>query len=136
VWLGDTWAFRTAGYIVVDDFESYGNISPNRPFQTWIDGVGFTEPAPGNTGNNTGAAAGHDIWEAGGTITRVLSWKPALSNSGQQSLPLYYDKLRRRWTPEVLPDGPDLRCAADWTQSGITNWSSTSMLTRQSRPAL
>jgi len=119
VWLGDTWAFRTAGYIVVDDFESYGNISPNRPFQTWIDGVGFTEPAPGNTGNNTGAAAGHDIWSPGDHYEGLIV-ETGIVNSGQQSLPLYYDNSGAGGLLKYSQTDRTFVAPQDWTQSGIT----------------
>jgi hypothetical protein len=104
---------------VVDDFESYGNTSPNRPFQTWIDGVGFTEPAPGNPGNNTGAAVGHDIWNPGEHFDGLIM-EAGIVNSGEQSLPLYYDNSG---TNGVLPYSQidrTLSPAQDWTQLGIT----------------
>ncbi|MCP4453808.1 MAG: hypothetical protein GY809_20290, partial [Planctomycetes bacterium] len=41
-WEGDTLSFSTVGSLAVDDFESYGNESPNRPFQTWLDGIGYS----------------------------------------------------------------------------------------------
>ena len=120
VWSGDTWSFTTAEYIVVDDFELYGNVSPNRPFQTWIDGIGFTKPEPGNPGNSTGSAVGHDIWTQGGEHYNGLIMEIDIVNSGQQSLPLYYDnsgvnvrlpysQIDRTFTP-----------AQDWTWFGIT----------------
>jgi hypothetical protein len=51
--------------LTVDNFESYGNLSPDRPFQTWLDGFGYSadEYFPnGYGGNGTGAGIGHDIW--------------------------------------------------------------------------
>jgi hypothetical protein len=116
VWPGDTWAFATAEYIVVDDFESYGNTSPNRPFQTWIDGIGFTEPAPGNPGNNTGASVGYDIWNTGSAFIMETS----TANSGLQSMPVYYDNsgagglLKYSQIDRTFPE------PQDWTQFGIT----------------
>ena len=32
-WPGEVWSFSTTEYVSVDDFESYNNLSPNRPFQ-------------------------------------------------------------------------------------------------------
>ncbi|MCP4451655.1 MAG: discoidin domain-containing protein, partial [Planctomycetes bacterium] len=65
VWAGSVWRFTTAPAVIVDDFESYNNISPNRPFQTWLDGFGYSAdeffPA-GYGGNGTGVGIGHDIW--------------------------------------------------------------------------
>jgi hypothetical protein len=42
VWKGNTWAFRVANFIIVDDFEDY-DTSDNKIFNTWEDGnVNFT----------------------------------------------------------------------------------------------
>ncbi len=120
VWSGDTWAFTTANYIVLDDFESYGNSSPNRPFQTWIDGVGFTEPAPGNLGNGTGAAVGHDIWSPGGTHYSGAIMETGIVNSGQQSMPLYYDNSGAGGLLKYSQTDRTFAEAQDWTQLGIT----------------
>ena len=60
---GDVWSFSTQDYVIVDDFESYANNSPNRLFQTWIDGLGFSPDdffPQGNSGNGTGAIVGYD----------------------------------------------------------------------------
>ena len=62
-WEGDVWAFTVKEYQVVDDFERYTNNSPNRVFQTWVDGWGFSEDEffpKGNPGNGTGATVGYD----------------------------------------------------------------------------
>ena len=40
-WPSDVWTFSTVNRIMVDDFESYNNFSPDRPFQTWVDGIGY-----------------------------------------------------------------------------------------------
>ncbi|MBP8304362.1 MAG: discoidin domain-containing protein [Phycisphaerae bacterium] len=119
VWTGETWAFTVAQTLVVDDFESYGNSSPHRPFQTWIDGVGYSDPTPGNPGNHTGAAVGHDIWSPGSEHLGGTLMETTIVRSGLQSLPLYYDnsgagggltysQMDRAFTP-----------AEDWTRFGI-----------------
>jgi len=62
VWEGDLWSFSTQEFLVVDDFESYTDYSPNRIFQTWIDGWGFSEDdffPDGHDGNGTGAQVGN-----------------------------------------------------------------------------
>jgi len=46
IWKGDVWSFTTANYLVVDDFESYTNIPPNRIFDTWKKGGGGTVGYP------------------------------------------------------------------------------------------
>jgi hypothetical protein len=113
VWPGEVWSFTTAAYVVVDDFESYRNTSPDRPFQTWIDGLGFTEPQPGKPGNNTGAVLGHGV--SGGSIMETT-----IVNSGQQSLPLYYDNSGAGGHLNYSQIDRTFAKAQDWTQFGIT----------------
>ncbi|HUT28936.1 MAG TPA: LamG domain-containing protein [Sedimentisphaerales bacterium] len=48
---GDVWSFTTADYIVVDDMESYDDVS-NPMYETWVDGCG---DANGVGGNGTGS---------------------------------------------------------------------------------
>ncbi|MDH7599478.1 MAG: discoidin domain-containing protein [Sedimentisphaerales bacterium] len=118
IWPGDIWSFTTADHIIIDDFESYGNGSPNRPFQTWIDGLGFTEPAPGNPGNNTGAAVGHDIWTLGSQHYQALIMELDIVHGGRQSLPIYYDnsgtngRLNYSQIDRIFP------APQDWTRFG------------------
>ena len=91
-WPGDVWSFSTARSLLVEDFESYGNESPDRPFQTWIDGFGFTNPAPGNPGNNTGSGIGYDIWSVGSPYFGgdIMETQSTASGSAQ-AMPVYYD---------------------------------------------
>jgi len=87
IWEGDTWTLSTQEYIIVDDFESYTDYSPNRIFQTWTDGWGFSEDdffPDGNDGNGTGAQVGNiDPPFAEGTVIY----------SGRQSMPLTYNNI-------------------------------------------
>jgi len=94
VWAGPVWSFSVVAAVVVDDFESYGNDSPDRPFQVWLDGFGYSPddffPA-GYNGNGTGAGIGHDIWSVSsdhfnGDIMETGSTIPGSS----QSMPFYY----------------------------------------------
>jgi hypothetical protein len=91
-WPGETWSFSTLGYFTVEGFEDYNNSSPKRPFQTWLDGVGYSAdqyfPVP-YPGNGTGAAVGHDIWTPGTTYTNIM--ERMITHGGTQSLPLYYN---------------------------------------------
>ena len=92
---GKLWSFTVADYLIVDTFESYTNDSPNRIFQTWIDGVGFSPDdffPDGNPGNGTGAAVGHDIWSEGTTHATIMETR--IVHSGWQSMPLYYDNSK------------------------------------------
>jgi hypothetical protein len=90
-WTGPVWSFTTGNFLTVDDFESYTNDSPNRLFQTWVDGYGFSEDEffpGGNAGNGSDAAVGHDIWSSALYPTIV---ETTTIHSGSQAMPLYYD---------------------------------------------
>jgi len=80
-WKGAVWSFTTADFIVVDDFESYTDDSPNRIFQTWLDGFGYTEPEVVQ-GNGTGSTVGH--------VDAPFAER-SIVHSGRQSLPMDYN---------------------------------------------
>ncbi|MCP4450207.1 MAG: hypothetical protein GY809_02000 [Planctomycetes bacterium] len=119
VWAGPVWSFTTADALVVDDFESYNNISPDRPFQAWLDGFGYSadEFFPvAYPGNGTGAGIGHDIWSIGspyydGSLMETSNTLPG----SDQSMPFYYsnsgstasETLRKFTVPQ------------DWTVGGV-----------------
>ena len=42
-WTGRLWSFTTAAYLVVDDFESYGDDEGSRVYESWVDGVDTTD---------------------------------------------------------------------------------------------
>ncbi|MBN1510019.1 MAG: discoidin domain-containing protein [Sedimentisphaerales bacterium] len=112
-WASDVWSFSTAEYIVVDDFESYTNLSPKRVFQAWIDGLGFSpdEFFPnGDPGNGTGALVGYDP-EAGNIM------EMGLVHGGRQSMPLYYDNNA---APRYSETERTFTPAQDWSKHGIT----------------
>ena len=106
-WIGSVWSFTTADFIVVDDFEGYSGEVDARIFQTWIDGMGYTEPEPGNPGNATGSLVG----------TADYPWiEMTIIHGGNQSMPMsynntfspYYSEAERTW------DSPQ-----DWTVNGV-----------------
>jgi len=113
---GQVWSFTVAPYLIVDDFESYTNDSPDRVFQTWVDGWGFSadEYYPtGNPGNGSGSAVGHDIWT--GAYATIMEIDNVFA--GAQAMPIYYDntlgsgrsEVERSFTP-----------AEDWTVADVT----------------
>ena len=94
VWPGPVWSFSTVAALVVDDFEGYRNSSPDRPFQTWLDGFGYSAdeffPAAYG-GNGTGAGIGHDIWSLSSPYYDgdIMETSSTIAGSGQ-SMPFYY----------------------------------------------
>jgi len=114
VWAGPVWSFSTADALTVDDFESYRNVSPNRPFQTWHDGFGYSadEFFSGEySGNGTGAGIGHDIWSLSSPHYNGDLMETGLVYSGAQSMPVYYDGAGSQVDLPL-----DSR---DWTQNDI-----------------
>ncbi|MBN2130426.1 MAG: LamG domain-containing protein [Sedimentisphaerales bacterium] len=105
-WVGAIWEFTTGNFLVVDDFESYTNESPDRVFQTWVDGYGFSEDEwypVGNPGNGSDAAVGHDIWSPFTPYATLMETETV--HGGSQAMPLYYDnqtagfsEATRTWT--------------------------------------
>jgi len=99
-------------YLIVDDFESYTNDSPNRVFQTWLDGAGFSAdeffPA-GYSGNNTGALVGSD--PATGNIMEFQN-----IHGGGQSAPMEYDNATVPYYSETVRTWDT---AQDWTAAGV-----------------
>ncbi|MCF7973096.1 MAG: LamG domain-containing protein [Phycisphaerae bacterium] len=57
---GHVWSFTMVKSYLIDGFETYTENSPYRIYQNWIDGIGFTDPAPGLPGNNSRAIVGYD----------------------------------------------------------------------------
>jgi len=116
VWAGPVWSMTMRAAVTVDDFEGYSNKSPNRPFQTWLDGIGYSSDEffpVAYEGNGTGAAVGHDIWSVGSPHFGGSIMEGNLTLEGSsQSLPLYYNtgvtpQMDRTWaTPQ------------DWTKGG------------------
>ena len=106
-WIGSVWSFTTADFLVVDDFEGYTDDIGSRIFQTWIDGFGFTEPAPGAEGNGTGSTVGHlDPPFAEQTIVYA----------GGQAMPMDYNNVISPWYSEADRTWPTPQ---DWTANGV-----------------
>jgi len=115
---GCVWRFTVPGYLIVDNFESYSNEVGQRVFEVWIDGVGFTQPEPGNPGNGTSAAVGHDIWTPGTRYTAIM--ETARVHGGAQAMPLYYDNTA---TPYYSETERTWTTAQNWTVEGVNTLS-------------
>ncbi len=106
-WKGSVWSFTTANFLVVDNFESYTNDSPNRVFQTWIDGWGFSADdffTTDNPGNQTGSTIGHDIWATGTLYTTIMETTIVNPGGSLQSMPFDYNNIHQPYRSENRPD--------------------------------
>jgi hypothetical protein len=118
VYQGDVSSFTIMEPLVVDDFEGYTNFSPDRPFQTWLDGYGYSadEFFPVEyPGNGTGSGVGHDIWSPSSPYFDGKLMEGTIVRSGRWSLPFYYNnaggtasQIDRKWSEPQ-----------DWTGHGI-----------------
>ncbi|NQV33290.1 MAG: discoidin domain-containing protein [Phycisphaeraceae bacterium] len=117
VYVGDVQNFSVLPYQVVEDFEIYGNASPMRPFQTWLDSFGFTSDdyyPDGYGGNGTGSGVGHDIWSlASPHYQGTLMERSIVVPGSVQSLPFYFTGMSET--------SRSFAQAQDWTRFGITN---------------
>jgi len=110
---GNVWQFTVLPYLLIDDFESYTNDSPNRLFQAWIDGAGFSADEffpKGNAGNGSGALVGYDPLSGNITETRIV-------HGGGQSMPLAYDNTA---APKFSEAERTFTPAQNWTVEGVT----------------
>jgi hypothetical protein len=122
VWAGDIWNLSTVPYLTIDDFDGYGNKSPDRPFQTWLDGFGYSadEFFPAEyPGNGTGSGVGHDIWSPSSPHFGGQIMEGTIVKSGQ-SMPLYFNNTGGVSVSETKRT---LTPAQDWTAQGIQSLS-------------
>ena len=110
VWKGNVWSFTTADFIVVDDFEDYRDDVGSRVFQTWRDGWGFSEPAPGYPGNGTGSAVGY----AQPTFVELTT-----VHGGAQSMPLAYDNSGTTGKARYSETQREWTSPQDWTINNV-----------------
>jgi len=102
---GLVWNFKTADFLLVDDFESYNDIDPpdpnsNRIFDKWIDGFGTAD---------NGALVGNDMPPYA---------EQTIVHGGAQSMPYLYDdnlKTSEATLTLVYP--------RDWTAEGVAKLS-------------
>ncbi len=116
---GRVWSFAVADYLIVDDFESYTNESPNRVFQAWIDGLGFSPDdyfPDGSSGNGTGSAVGHDVWSLESPHYNDTIMETDDVYSGRQAMPLYYDNSATPYKSEATRTWV---ASQDWTFNDV-----------------
>jgi len=116
VWRGQVRSFTTAEFIVADDFELYTNNrdASQAVFETWIDGLGFSQPEPNNPGNGTGSIVGHDIWDQGSPYETIV--ETGIVHGGRQSMPLYYNNTDEPYYSQTSRTWP---APQDWTLNGM-----------------
>ncbi len=104
-WPGILWSFTTAGFLVVDDFESYNDLDPadpesNRIFNAWIDG--YDDPT-------NGSLVGYD---------NPPFVEQTIVHGGEQSMPFFYDNSVG-YSEATLT----LTYPRDWTEDGVSTLS-------------
>jgi len=102
---GLVWSFRTADFLLVEDFESYNDVDPpdpnsNRIFDVWIDGFGTT---------NNGALVGNDLPPYA---------EQTIIHGGVQSMPYRYDNNLKTSEATLTLTGQ-----RDWTAEGVAKLS-------------
>jgi hypothetical protein len=115
---GFVWSFTLTDFLTVDNFESYSNVSPNRVFQTWIDGYGFSEDEffpQGNPGNGSSAMIGYDPLAGDIMETGIVH-----SGGSKQSMPVDYNNAESPYYSEVERTWPSPR---NWKLGGVTDLS-------------
>ncbi len=101
---GPVWSFTTC--LPVDDFESYTDDVGRRVFQTWIDGVGYTEPTV-VPGNGTGATVGN---------AEPPFAEQTIVHSGSQSMPMDYNNINSPFCSEAAREFAPVQ---DWTINDV-----------------
>jgi len=106
MWKGNPWSFTTADFLIVDDFESYNDITSgqegsNLVYDTWIDG--YYNPLV------NGSAIGY--------ITG-FSMETEIVYSGNQSVPLLYDNSTASYS-EATVSTDDLAIGRDWARGDV-----------------
>jgi len=101
---GNIWSFTTASHLVLDDLENYTDLTPDRIFETWMDG--WDDPSNGSTMGyaEPDFAAGEHFVEVG------------FVNGGLQSGPMQYDNTGTAiFSEATLP----VTTHTDWTASDV-----------------
>jgi hypothetical protein len=100
-WTGPLWSFTTANFLIIDDIESYNDITDgepdsNRIYNAWLDG--YDDPL-------NGSQTGH---------LDPPFYEETIVHSGNKSMPLYYDNAVGKSEATLT-----LTSNRDWTVKGV-----------------
>jgi hypothetical protein len=103
-WKGPVWSFTTAGFAIVEDFESYTDDDANNEaiWQAWIDGFGVAD---------NGSQVGYLLPPYA---------EQTIVHGGLQSMPLLYNNEAGVTNSEAMLTLTNTR---DWTEEGVTELS-------------
>jgi len=107
---GRVWSFTVADYLIADDFEDYTDDVGSRIFQTWKDGWGYNEPAPGYPGNGTGSTVGY---------AQAPFAEQSIVHAGGQSMPLGYDNSGTGGKARYSETQREWTAPLDWTKYSV-----------------
>ncbi len=108
--IGRVWTFTVANYLIPDDFERYTDDVGSRIFQTWRDGWGFSEPAPGYAGNGTGSTVGY---------AQAPFAEQTIVHGGSQSMPLGYDNSGTTGKARYSETFREWSSPQNWTRNNV-----------------
>ena len=85
-WAGAVWSFKTANFLVIDDFEDY-DIGNKEIWWFWKDGLGYGEHdgEPAYPGNGTGSAVGDE--------TTASYMEETIVHGGSKSMPVFFSNI-------------------------------------------
>jgi len=114
-WVGNVWSFTTAGFLIIDNFESY-DAGENQIWYSWHDGLGYGTPGTADyfAGNGSGAAVGDE--------TTVSFTEETIVHGGSQSMPLAYDNNKQDYS-KYSETELTLTAHRDWTDGDVTELS-------------
>jgi hypothetical protein len=114
-WIGSVWSFTTAGFLIIDDFESY-NAGANQIWYSWHDGLGYGAPGspPYFAGNGTGSAVGDE--------NTASFTEETIIHGGRQSMPVAYDNNKQGFAKYSEAE-LTLTAPRDWTEESVAELS-------------
>ena len=115
-WVGNLWSFTTAGFLIIDNFESY-DAGDNQIWYSWHDGLGYGTPGTADffAGNGTGAAVGDET-------TASYTEETIVRPGGSKAMPLAYDNNKQGYS-KYSETELKLTAPRDWTEEGVTELS-------------